>query len=708
MKKLFTIAVFALIGTVTALADTYTNPVIMESLPDPTVIRGHDGWFYIYATEDRWNVPIYRSRDLVHWSAFRNAFTDDTRPRFIQQSDGTMGGSVWAPDINYINGQYVLYFAYSQMNETKKCGIGVAVADNPCGPFHDTKSLFNSTEIGVTNSIDPNYFEDTDGKKYLIWGSFNGLYITELTDDGLNIKDKTKKTKIANSKSEAPYMIKHGGYYYLFTSTGGFAADGKYTLSVARCDKLIGTYKNKNGDDVTKDLTIPSWSPSPTVVLKGDNTVALSPGHCSEIITDDNGTDWILHHGYSKNDVDGGRRVWLEKITWGSDGWPTVGGGTACMAGGDAPVFAQDTAEDYLSKLTKKDENTFYISNAYELEYFSRLVNEFGYGNYNIELTDDIDFAGCTWPHTAIGADSKDHRFSGTCEGNGHHIKNMKMYAYMNDGSVNDQGLFGVGSGGAEIRNLIIDSSCDFFTKAKCSSAFMGCCNFTDYGNTITFENCGNEANVLGNGANNAIFVGCNYGGTGLKLTFKNCYNTGSITGGWENGIFSGWLGGWGDDNQSSIVNCWSTGQMNNGIDDVNTFARGIYGNNLINSYDLCTTHHDGDDTNITRHSRTIYRDYSSTWLGSGRWAYLMNGNQSSINWYHTVGTDSHPFPLNTHNRVQMFRADANRNGKINVADVSVLVRDFMATDVSMIPEKDGDPTPTASNLSTIVDRVLK
>ena len=60
--------------------DTYQNPVIKYSLPDPTVIHAEDGYFYLYATEDTHNVPIYRSKDLVKWRYAGTAFTDATRP----------------------------------------------------------------------------------------------------------------------------------------------------------------------------------------------------------------------------------------------------------------------------------------------------------------------------------------------------------------------------------------------------------------------------------------------------------------------------------------------------------------------------------------------------------------------------------------------------------------------------------------------------
>ena len=69
-----------------------------------------------------------------------------------------------------------------------ECCIGRAVSDSPEGPFTDAKMLFRSKEIGVQNSIDPVVVQD-GGRKYLAWGSFRGIYIAELTDDGLELDD---------------------------------------------------------------------------------------------------------------------------------------------------------------------------------------------------------------------------------------------------------------------------------------------------------------------------------------------------------------------------------------------------------------------------------------------------------------------------------------------------------------------------------------
>ena len=87
------------------------------------------------------------------------------------------------------------------------CGIGVATADKPEGPFVDHGMMFRSNEIGVQNSIDPFYIED-GGRKYMFWGSFRGIYGIELTADGLKVKSGADKKQIAGTLMRGLIFIK--------------------------------------------------------------------------------------------------------------------------------------------------------------------------------------------------------------------------------------------------------------------------------------------------------------------------------------------------------------------------------------------------------------------------------------------------------------------------------------------------------------------
>ena len=289
----------------------FTNAVFTDfSLPDPDVIRGDDGLFYLYATEhsrsdaNMKNSPIMRSKDLVHWERIGSLFTDDTHP---QITNGNAG--IWAPTISKVGDQYVVY--YSQPGDNYKHAIGVATAPTPAGPFTDHGKLIDSNEQGVDISIDAFLYQE-NGRNYLFWGSFREISVIELTADGLSIKPGETRKVVAGGQYEASYVHKKYGYYYLIVSTGNYAKYGTYSVVVGRSRNITGPYVNKAGKDM-KDV-------NHEVMLKG-NSVFSSPGHSSRIITDDAGNDWILYHAYP-NDKDY-RCLMLDQVTWENE-WPVI------------------------------------------------------------------------------------------------------------------------------------------------------------------------------------------------------------------------------------------------------------------------------------------------------------------------------------------------------------------------------------------------
>lgn len=291
-------------------AENYKNPVVDYSLPDPTVIKGDDGYFYLYATEDIRNLPIHRSKDLVNWEFLGTAFTDESRPDFEPN------GGIWAPDINKIGDKYVLYYSMSVWGGEWTCGIGCAVSDRPEGPFKDCGMMFRSNGIKVQNSIDPFYIED-NGHKYLFWGSFRGIYAIELSEDGLSLKSGSSPVQIAGTAYEGTYIHKRGGYYYMFASIGSCCEGLKstYTTVVGRSTSLFGPYLDKKGQSMMDNH-------HEILIHKNDSFVGT--GHNSEIVSDNAGTDWLFYHAVSVANPDG-RVLMLDKIDW-IDGWPSVEG----------------------------------------------------------------------------------------------------------------------------------------------------------------------------------------------------------------------------------------------------------------------------------------------------------------------------------------------------------------------------------------------
>lgn len=303
----------------------YSNPVVnFRVSPDPSIIK-HEGVFYAFVTGV--NSKIMTSTDLINWEN-TNVAVILSRPTWATKNAG-----VWAPDIVKIGDEFIMYYAASVWDDPNP-GIGYATAPHPLGPWTDHGKMFLSLEIGVHNSIDPAVFQAEDGKVYMIWGSFRGLYGIELEADGKSLKGgiegaRDNKVLLAGFETtqqwnettyEAPYVIYRNGYYYLFSSTG-LCCEGlnsTYAVRVARSANPLGPYVDSLGRSMLDGNRGHH-------VLNGTNRM-IGPGHNS-IVTDDNGDDWILYHVWDNKNLDNiapYRMMAIDKLVWDEFGWPSV------------------------------------------------------------------------------------------------------------------------------------------------------------------------------------------------------------------------------------------------------------------------------------------------------------------------------------------------------------------------------------------------
>ncbi|WP_431804077.1 family 43 glycosylhydrolase [Halobacillus andaensis] len=257
-------------------------------------------------------MPVIRSQNLTEWEYVGEAF--ESRPSWKGS------GSIWAPEITKFQDQYYLYYSLSTWGDSNP-GIGVAVADQPEGPFEDKGKVFDSEEIGVENSIDP-FFYEQDGRPFLVWGSFNGIYGVELEEDGL--APKGEPFEIAGDDYEAPYIVEEGGYYYFFGSRGSCCEgeDSTYNVAVGRSENIEGPYTDKDGKALTEN--------GGTLILEGSPEGSFAgPGH-NAVIQDDEGKDWLVYHAIDKKEpllwTSASRRpLMIDPIEW-KDGWPEIEG----------------------------------------------------------------------------------------------------------------------------------------------------------------------------------------------------------------------------------------------------------------------------------------------------------------------------------------------------------------------------------------------
>jgi len=208
-------------------AESYRNPVIDENLADPAVLF-HDGTYYLYATgavDGDNGYRVYRSKDLVSWERGPVVF----RPGQPH---------VWAPDVwrDRTSGRFYLYYTADQT-------VGVAEAASPAGPFAVRRKLFD-------HAIDAHLFEDDDGRLYLYFVQLPGFRITvQPMADPAGPSGKPKVVLQPESDwetrngsvTEGPWMIKHGGRYYLLYSGYG-ANTPDYAVGYATSTSPMGPF----------------------------------------------------------------------------------------------------------------------------------------------------------------------------------------------------------------------------------------------------------------------------------------------------------------------------------------------------------------------------------------------------------------------------------------------------------------------------------
>ncbi|MDR3196468.1 MAG: arabinan endo-1,5-alpha-L-arabinosidase [Planctomycetaceae bacterium] len=316
--------------------------VLSFDTPDPTAIELPDGsGVYVFSTGR--GITITNTQNLFDWKRVGRVFAKDV-PDWAKERIPD-AKAIWAPDIVFVTGQYYLYYSVSTWGSQRSViGLAVNKTLNPNSPdyFWEDRGIVlesNPQETPDYNAIDPAMFVDDNGKAYLFWGSFwDGIKAVEIDtqtgkplkyrkhNNNLKIPDNyvsvARRESAGDTSIEAAYVVKHGGFYYLFTSRGG-CCDGEkstYHLVAGRATSPLGTYVDRNGKPMTHG--------GGTVILSGTERWK-GTGHNGffQTATGKNGTknDWLILAAYDANAPKKGRLTQIRSITWDDSGWFVVG-----------------------------------------------------------------------------------------------------------------------------------------------------------------------------------------------------------------------------------------------------------------------------------------------------------------------------------------------------------------------------------------------
>lgn len=333
------------------LTPNVSNPVIKGLYADPEILYSNKTKrYYIYPTTDGsegWqshDFQVFSSADMKTW---------EKEGTVLDLSKGDVSWAkeyAWAPcaiEATYLKGKIVntpemmqklnaeqakaekkgrpskniSYKTYYYFTANKN--IGVAVADDPAGPFTEPlgKPLLSQVPANQGGQvIDPDVFQDpVSGKYYLYWGN-SFLAVSELADDMTSVKD-TKVLIDRNKKrdynyNEGTYVFYRNGKYYFMWSEND-TRSCTYRVRYLISDSPTEFVRDGNSAVTEKTIVI-SQDPSKQIFGTGHHAIIQKPG------TD----EWyIVYHRFArpygiKQGWSAGyyREVCIDRIEFNKDG----------------------------------------------------------------------------------------------------------------------------------------------------------------------------------------------------------------------------------------------------------------------------------------------------------------------------------------------------------------------------------------------------
>lgn len=360
------------------------------SVHDPSVVYDN-GSYYIFGS----HLAGAKSTDLINWKMIGNGvkkgnpIIDDPLHEMQEAFTWAKTGTFWAPDvIQLADGKYYMYYCNCE-GSSPLSALGMAVSDDIEGPYKDLGIILKSGMTDIPsengdfydatvypNAVDPCVYYDTDGKLWMMYGSYSGgIYVLELdTRTGKPLESGYGKKLLGGNhlRIEGAYVLYNPdtAYYYMFLSFGGLDSDGGYNIRVCRSENPDGPYYDSMGNDMIDckgpdgsffdDVTAERYGTKLMGNYKwawhegedGEKRIGLlSPGHNTALRDENTGNYYIIFHTRFEGKGEA-HQIRTHEMYFNEDGWPVIApyryggeadGGTDSETGSDTTGMEEDT-----------------------------------------------------------------------------------------------------------------------------------------------------------------------------------------------------------------------------------------------------------------------------------------------------------------------------------------------------------------------------
>lgn len=270
------------------------------------------------SAEDLIGIPVRASADLVAFSYRGSVLSPEAIRTGRDNGDFPQTHNFWAPFVEYVRGEYRMYYSATRAFGSSESRIWLAVAKDPLGPFENRGVVVDTwgTDDTFPNAIDPHIIWEGD-RCFLVYGSFfGGIHIKALDPKtglcakgdpkflGKCISKKAKNPRLDGPEGAAITFVPETGWYYLFQSYG-WLGDG-YDIRVGRSKTVTGPYVDRQGRDLVEEALgvklAGSYQFSATAPRQGNEDAAWEfggfrgPGHGVPFFDPNRQAWFFVHH----------------------------------------------------------------------------------------------------------------------------------------------------------------------------------------------------------------------------------------------------------------------------------------------------------------------------------------------------------------------------------------------------------------------------